>query len=32
MSIKLCPSCGEHIGAGEIYCTNCGRKNDDEVH
>lgn len=27
-SMRLCPVCDEPIGKGEIYCTQCGRKND----
>lgn len=26
-----CPQCHEHIGEGEIYCTNCGLKQDGKT-
>ena len=29
VNTTVCPVCNEHIGKGEIYCTNCGRKNDE---
>jgi primosomal protein N' len=30
MSFKIicCPHCGEPSGEGEIYCTQCGTKNE----
>jgi uncharacterized Zn finger protein (UPF0148 family) len=31
LKIKTCPDCHEPIGAGEIFCTYCGRKNNSEV-
>jgi exosome complex RNA-binding protein Csl4 len=29
--VILCTKCGEPINEEEIYCTNCGNKNDKYV-